>query len=511
MSPVITHPLLLLFLICIGAQVYASSELNPIIVGGNMLFDTVTSDRFYVKGMTYGYEVEDSYVQYWKQAMDNIASINGVNTVRIYNVNPAINIPPNFVVNTSYDDFMHYMQSKGLYVIVPLTPPGIAPWGNCPLNRAGLPPLNSTNTCYPSCLLSYAQSVINVFSKYTNTLSYIVGNEVMNTDLSWAAAPCVKAFARDVKAYMRSCKHAMRPVPLTYAAADVPGGKKHLSAEAMDGLKAQYLQCEGGQTAIEGGETAIDMYGLNLYRWCSDQASFASVYAKLQSYLEDLSIPVIMTEFDCDNFVYHLNGTAHIGQRDWKAMTELLSPTMSSVFSGGTAYSYGVEGGTGFAMYLGGSTDPAASPGYNKSCGYPNGVCGIDNFAAALAAGVCTPNHPEGTNVCAWKPSGYNRTIPSCPTPEELPDGVGDIPDTRQGAPGYIPISCPNHNLSPVEIVVTDCQAPYKPTPGGSDNFFSSKTFYTLCSVAGGLAVLGLVMCAVKHFRKQTGDQYDPL
>lgn len=497
---------LLLFCVFIGSQCTSlhadeKEEMHPIVVGGNMLFDSVTAKRFYVKGMTYGYEVENTYKKYWKQAIDNIAAVKGTNTVRIYNVNPAIDVDGFPKVNTNYDEFMQYMQSQGLYVLVPLTPPGFAPWGNCPLNREGLPPLNSTATCYPSCLLSYAQSVINVFSKYTNTLSFIIGNEVMNGDNTWGAAPCVKAFARDVKAYMNSCRSSMRPIPLTYSSADTPGSTPPHSPDVMDALKAQYLSCDGS--------ASIDIYGLNLYRWCSDQDTFEKVYQKLQDELESLSIPVIMTEMDCTDFYYHINGTTTKGQRDWKVMTTLLGPNMSEVFSGGTAYSYGSEGGSSFAFYLGGGSDFKGSPGYNKSCGFPDNVCAVDLFATALAAAECPDNTPVGANLCIWTPTGYNRTTPTCPSDDVLPKGIGAVPPTRQGAPGYIAVSCPAHTLSPTESNIINCSpySPDTPTNGDDTDFFSSTTFKIIAGVAGGLVVLGGLLVCYRKQRKER-DEY---
>ena len=46
-------------------------------VGGNMLWNARTGERFVMKGMTYGYTVEDSAEDTWKPALQNIANLNG--------------------------------------------------------------------------------------------------------------------------------------------------------------------------------------------------------------------------------------------------------------------------------------------------------------------------------------------------------------------------------------------------------------------------------------------------
>ena len=46
-------------------------------VGGNMLWNARTGERFVMRGMTYGYTVEDSAEDTWKPALQNIANLNG--------------------------------------------------------------------------------------------------------------------------------------------------------------------------------------------------------------------------------------------------------------------------------------------------------------------------------------------------------------------------------------------------------------------------------------------------
>lgn len=79
--------------------------------------------------------------------------------------------------------------------------------------------------------------------------------------------PVIKAYARDLNAYMKMCntddkspsKGQMRQIPLMYAASDDRG-------DAADKQKTNYLFC-GNKT-----DETIDIFGLNIERWCDDTA-----------------------------------------------------------------------------------------------------------------------------------------------------------------------------------------------------------------------------------------------
>lgn len=438
-----------------SALLLPTYALNPIVVGGNMLFDSVTGDRFYMKGITYGYQVSDAYEHYWKDAIDNIVTLTGVNTVRVYNIDPQID-QGDFKVNNTYDRFMAYCESKGLYVVVAITPPGFAPWTYCVLNRNGVPTggyQGGPDNCYPWCLLTYGQAVVRAFARYTNTLMFVVGNEVMNDGPTWKAAPCVKGYLADLKSYMRRCGSNMRYIPLMYAAAD-NGIISPMTVLADDNnrYKAEYLTCGSP-------ETSLDVFGLNIYRWCSSLCTFAScAYKRMHDQLTHLPIPLILSEFGCREFYYDgLGPTPAMGQRDWRQLQALYGPNMTGSWSGGTAYAYGVEGGDGFAFWTGGTYDFFGPPGTTKACGYPGNVCNADNFKTQL--GLINPvnTNPVGAGVCKWTPPGYQRIVPPCPTNFTLSLGVDtDIP-SRETAPGFVPLSCPSFTLTPIEQTLVAC------------------------------------------------------
>jgi len=504
----------------------SSYALNPIIIGGNMMFDSVTRERFYMKGITYGYQISDSYQNYWQGAIDNIVSLTGVNTVRVYNIDPEVHIGQ-FQVNNSYDTFMAYAESKGLYVVVAITPPGFTPWTYCVLNRNGVPTggyPGGPDNCYPWCLLTYGQAVIRQFAKYPNTLMFVVGNEVMNDANTWKAAPCVKGYLADLKSYMRRCENSMRYIPLVYAAAD--NGLPTLSADLNNRYKAEYLVC--GSPAQR-----LDIFGLNIYRWCSSECTFSScAYLRMHDQLKHLPVPLLLTEFGCREFYYDtLQPTPQMGQRDWRQLQALYGANMTGSWTGGTAYAYGVEGGDGFAFWSGGTFDFFGPPGYTRVCGYPGGVCNSDNYRTQL--GVINPEriNPLGVSLCNWKPPNFNKTEPPCPTNFTDSLGVDSQIPTRENADGFTPLSCPSYELTSIDKEIIACKqagtgvpttqppspqapptSPTTPTAsqegtGGDGQTGMSGAVTATIAVLAALLVLGVAIGIGLYIRKRRNSE----
>lgn len=106
------------------------------------------------------------------------------NTIRLYRINP---------VQVDYKEFFDGAAKLGIYVIVPLTTAN----GVGVLDRTLPAP-----TCYNRNLFAYGASALVEYLKYPNVLAGMVGNEVMNDEDAWQAAPCVRAYARDLKLFM---------------------------------------------------------------------------------------------------------------------------------------------------------------------------------------------------------------------------------------------------------------------------------------------------------------------
>lgn len=97
---------------------------------------------------------------------------------------------------------------------------------------------------WTSNLLTLYLDTIDAFSQYDNVLAFNVGNEIVKDTPSTAAAPFIKAAARDIKAYLKSKSSSAL---VGYASTDGSGWRDPL---------ADFLTCGSD-------DTSIDLWGLN--------------------------------------------------------------------------------------------------------------------------------------------------------------------------------------------------------------------------------------------------------
>jgi len=334
---------------------------NPIFIKGNFLYHADTQKRFFAKGIAYNprnlnwngvtegpranstcvagtpkyktleYTADvtaDEHEEEFNQALKAITEL-GANTVRLYNIDP----------EKSHAKFMHRAAELGIYVMVPLTR---MDWGF-------LPAFPSPD-CYEKVLDDYghvgvnlltsAKTIVKEFSKYTNTLMFVVANELpVNDKNGFAAFPCVKALTRDIHRFQASCAEGMRRVPLLYADQDI-GQPDRLTV-------AQYMTC-----AQQSAEDAVDAYGLNVYSWCDDhyldnhgKPSFR--YSPYQAIIDDfghMEKPLLFTEFGCNvgkNFEA-LCPYENPKGRTWPDVPHMFRE-MDEVLSGAIAFEYSQE------------------------------------------------------------------------------------------------------------------------------------------------------------------------
>lgn len=217
----------------------------------------------------------------------------------------------------------------------------------------------------------------------------MVGNEVMNDEKSWLAAPCVRSYARNLKLFMDELvqeKVVKRTLPLIYAAQDssVLGGAE-MDSDTIVKLTADYLTCAetGKGTIVEdvagGGLTTgmqhfsenrfgmspIDIFGVNIESWCSSTKDFylnsdgtPGAYYSLWKALQATPVPVIFSEMGCPHKLFDRDDPIHKtveGTRDW-AQAEYVIKEMKDSWSGFIAYTYD-GGGNDFDMFKGGPWD----------------------------------------------------------------------------------------------------------------------------------------------------------
>ncbi|ABN66293.2 Glycolipid anchored surface protein 4 precursor, partial [Scheffersomyces stipitis CBS 6054] len=222
----------------------------------------------------------------------------GINTIRIYSVNPDLN----------HDVCMSLLASAGIYLVLDVN----SPLPNKHLNR--YEPWTSYNIDY----LGNVFKVVEQFSYYNNTLGFFAGNEIVNDVTSAKNSPIyVKAVVRDIKMYIEY--NSPRPIPVGYSAADDLMYRMPFS---------EYLECYN-----ENPAESVDFYGVNSYQWCGEQTFYTSGYNILADDYSDYTRPVFFSEYGCNEVL----------PRRFEEVKSLYSSDMIDVFSGGLVYEFTQE------------------------------------------------------------------------------------------------------------------------------------------------------------------------
>ena len=158
---------------------------------------------------------------------------------------------------------------------------------------------------------------MRTYLQYPNVLAGMIGNEVMNDAKAWRAAPCVRAYAADLKIYMENMVRSgvvERTLPLMYAGQDSATiGGAGVSKDEVMGLTLDYLSCVRGEgvdmsRSVGSSEyqSPIDIYGVNIESWCSSTQDFYTnpdgtpgSYYSLWMALRNASIPIVFSEMGC--------------------------------------------------------------------------------------------------------------------------------------------------------------------------------------------------------------------
>lgn len=311
----------------------------------------------------------------------------------------------------SHAKFMAAMAERGIYVVVPLTR---TYWGYLPADRAD-------PACYEgdegTNLVNSAKSIVRQFSKYTNTLFFTAANEIaLNSgDAGYTSLPCVKALVRDMHKFQASCS-AMRSVPLIYAGQDIGSQGRRLVSD--------YLSCADEHNG--GSQAAIDVYGLNVYNWCSETEVYQnSGYKGIMDDYSEYGIPMIFSEFGCTGGDFATSCTSDDdpfpGGRGFVQVATLVSgANMDSTFSGGIAYEFSMES-NGFGLvlkpgYLDGQDSHITLDSYKSLQGQFQTVAATDFGAANWTRHGDSRNAETLGDFCDWRPHA-TRSLdrPACP------------------------------------------------------------------------------------------------
>ena len=296
-------------LLALGATLAAAVQ--PLEVKGNYFVNPKTGNKFQMVGMAYqpggsaGYNKESG-----EDPLTNpdicmrdaaLMQILGVNTVRVYNLNP----------DSNHDECMSIFNAAGMYMVLDV---------NSPLVGEALTSYNPWESYY-GAYLNRTFAVVEAFKDYPNTLAFFSGNEVIN-DMPSAKTvpPYMRAVTRDLKEYV--AKHSSRPIPVGYSAADV----RDVLFDSW-----HYFTCD-----LEGDDDNLskaDLFALNSYSWCGDSNFDRSGYDDLVSNFTDSSVPIFFSEFGCNE----------VKPRLFTEIGTIYGPEMTDVFSGGIVYEYTQE------------------------------------------------------------------------------------------------------------------------------------------------------------------------
>lgn len=285
----------------------AIADLDPIVIKGSHFFYKSNGTEFFIRGVAYQQQFSGSgpstsggssqeQLQYTDPLSDatqcarDIPELVGLrtNTIRTYAIDPTKN----------HDECMKALADAGIYVVTDLSEPATS--------------INRNDPQWNIKLYNRYTSVIDVMSKYSNTLGFFAGNEVSNAVNNTAASAYVKAAVRDMKSYIQSKKY--RTMGVGYAANDDAAIRVPLE---------QYFNCGPA-------ESSIDFFGYNIYSWCGDSSYTKSGYDVRTKEFSTYNIPAFFAEYGCND----------PAPRKFTEVGTLFGSQMTPVWSGGIVYMY---------------------------------------------------------------------------------------------------------------------------------------------------------------------------
>ena len=177
----------------------------------------------------------------------------GVNTIRVYAVDNSAN----------HDVCMQALAAAGIYLVLDVNTPLYS------LNRIDVA------VSYNAQYLQSVFATIDAFSKYSNTLAFFSGNEVINAPNTTNTAPYIKAVTRDMKQYIG--ERGYRAIPVGYSAADVSQNQYYMG---------QYMDCGPAPSRS-------DFYAINNYEWCDPSSYTTSGWDVLVQQYSNYSLPLL--------------------------------------------------------------------------------------------------------------------------------------------------------------------------------------------------------------------------
>ncbi|TLD30279.1 glycoside hydrolase family protein [Venturia nashicola] len=348
----------------------SASAILTITAKGSKLFTSVA----------YQATPEDPLVNLNQCTLDvNLMKTMGVNSIRVYHVNPQAN----------HDACMKVFADAGIYV-----------WLDMDTFTTYI---TQDNPYWNAFQFSRYAEVMDAFIKYDNIAGFWVANEAINNAAGSGAALFIKAAVADMKAYRDSKNY--RNVPIGYSAADIAELRPYLQ---------NYLACGSSDNA------RIDFFGLNSYEWCGDNTYQGSGYPVLQAQAANYSQVIFFSETGCN-----------VGRpRLWQDQASILGRDMVDTWSGAIAYEW-VEETNNYGLVNYGS------PGGTVLSGTPTA---IQPDFTNLVNQWKTLN-PTGVQQAAYTPSLSPPACPQSTAGGWLVNGDVSVPTLGVAAVTKVPIS----------------------------------------------------------------------
>ncbi|MCJ1275758.1 hypothetical protein MMC21_003561 [Puttea exsequens] len=450
-------------------------------VQGSDFVNNVTSNRLQIIGLAYqpggssGFEPDSGIdpLSNGTLCLRDAALMQqlGVNTIRIYNLDPTIN----------HDLCVSIFNAVGIYMLIDV---------NSPLPNQSLNPDDLVSS-YSSTYLKHIFAVVEAFKSYPNTLGFFGGNEVMNTvGTGKNVPPYLRAVTRDLKNYIK--KHSPRMIPVGYSAADV-------SQILTDSWT--YLSCDiNGQS---GDPSRSDFFGINSYSWCGPTSPTANYYASSYDTViktfGNTSIPIFFSEYGCNK----------VEPRVFDEVPVIYG-NMTSVMSGGLVYEYYYEESNQYGLvsfYDNGTSQILVDydnlqKQYNKLD--VKALQSMNSSATSVQSQKCSSDIISGSGfntsfILPGVPSGgqtlIDKGIPNPPVGKLV-----SIPNTNVQLPVYSSSGKLINNLAIKPLANDESN-----TPGGDDTSGTSSGASPTSTKKGGAgkteigigAVIGLVLVAL--------------
>ncbi|KAK9246664.1 Glucanosyltransferase-domain-containing protein [Lipomyces tetrasporus] len=371
------------------------ADLNPIVVKGNAFFDSVTGERFYIKGVDY--QPPDANGETTDPLMDidvcsrDIPYIKalGMNTIRVYHVDNA----------ADHSECMQLLQDNGIYLLLDVATADVSIARDYPIYS------------YNYVLLQHNFATVDAFASYSNVLGFVAANEVVNAVNTTDTATVLKAVIRDMKQYISM--QSPRTIPVGYCAADVSENRYQL---------AHYLNC--GDEAERA-----EFFGLNDYSWCGQSSYTVSGYKEKVANFNNYSIPIFFSEYGCNI----------VEPREFTEVQAIYSSQMIPVFSGGLVYEYVQEANNyGLVEVTAGQKNVTLLPDYynlQHQFNITTLPSGNGGYHAKNKPSECPPYVKD-----LWE---ANNTLPAMPeeASQYLTDGAGQPLGTDGPSNQWVPDS----------------------------------------------------------------------